>query len=153
MLDLTLLLATPIAKLVLEKFYEGAATKLGEQAVELLPEKVKGGVQRLGQLIWQRGLSQKPNSDALLQAAAEGSTAHQAQLQGAIEEVLQDPDLAQTAKQLATEIYQTINITQEGKNVMNVMGGQGLQVNEKQDQPIIQIQGNPVLNFGVSEKK
>ena len=153
MLDLTLLLATPIAKLVLEKFYEGAATKLGEQAVELLPEKVKGGVQRLGQLIWQRGLSQKPNSDALLQAAAEGSTAHQAQLQGAIEEVLQDPDLAQTAKQLATEIYQTINITQEGKNVMNVMGGQGLQVNEKQDQPIIQIQGNPTLNFGVSEKK
>lgn len=153
MLDLTLLLATPIAKLVLEKFYEGAATKLGEQAVELLPEKVKGGVQRLGQLIWQRGLSQKPNSEALLQAAAEGSTAHQAQLQGAIEEVLQDPDLAQTAKQLATEIYQTINITQEGKNVMNVMGGQGLQVNEKQDQPIIQIQGNPTLNFGVSEKK
>ena len=42
---------------------------------------------------------------------------------------------------------------QEGKNVMNVLGGQGLQVNEKQDQPIIQIQGNPTLNFGVPEKK
>ena len=153
MLDLTLLLATPIAKLVLEKFFEGAASKLGEQTIEALPPKVKDAVQRLGQLIWQRGLSQKPNSEALLQAAAEGSTDRQQELKAAIEEVLQDPDLAQTAKQLATEIYQTINITQEGKNVMNVMGGQGLQVNEKQDQPIIQIQGNPTLNFGVSEKK
>jgi hypothetical protein len=28
---------------------------------------------------------------------------------------------------------------------MNVFGGQGLQVNEKQDQPIIQIQGNPIM--------
>jgi len=153
MLDLTLLLATPIAKLVLEKFFEGAASKLGEQTIDRLPQQVKDTVQRLGQLIWHRGLSQKPNSEALLTEAAAGSMAHQAQLQGAIEEMLQDPDLAQTAKQLATEIYQTINITQEGKNVMNVLGGQGLQVNEKQDQPIIQIQGNPTLNFGVSEKK
>lgn len=42
---------------------------------------------------------------------------------------------------------------QEGQNVMNVFGGQGLQVNEKQDQPIMQIQGNPTLNFGVPEKQ
>lgn len=153
MLNLTLLLATPIAKLVMEKFFEGAATKLGDQAVELLPQKVKDGVQRLGQLLWQRGLSQKPNSETLLTEAAAGSTVHQQELKAAIDAVLADPNLAQEAQQIATEIYQTITIDQEGKNVMNVLGGQGLQVNEKQDQPIIQIQGNPTLNFGVSEKK
>lgn len=151
--DLTLLLATPIAKLVMEKFFEGASTKLGEQAVALLPQKVKDGVQRLGQLLWQRGLSQKPNSETLLTEAAAGSTVHQEELKAAIDSVLADPNLAQEAQKITTEIYQTITIDQEGKNVMNVLGGQGLQVNEKQDQPIIQIQGNPTLNFGVSEKK
>ena len=158
MLDLTLLLATPIAKVVMDKFFEGAASKVGEQAIELLPSKVKEALQRLGQLIWQRGLSQKlsqkPNPEALLTEAAAGSATHQQELKAAIDEVLADPNLAQEAQQLATEIYQTITIAhQEGQNVMNVFGGQGLQVNEKQDQPIIQIQGNPTLNFGVPEKK
>ena len=153
MLNLTLLLATPIAKVVMDKFFEGAATKLGEQAVELWPAKVQKAVQRLGELIWQRGLSRKPNAEALLTEAAAGSTADQQTLKAAIDEVLADPTLAQEAQQLATEIYQTISIVQEGKNVMNVLGGQGLQVNEKQDQPILQIQGNPTLYFGSSEKK
>jgi hypothetical protein len=35
--QLSLLLATPIAKAILDKFYEGVGTKLGERAVELLP--------------------------------------------------------------------------------------------------------------------
>ena len=154
MIDLTLLLATPIAKLVLDKFFEGAASKLGEQAIEALPQTVKDSVQRLGQLLWHQGLSQKPNGEALLTEAAAGSVVHQTELKVAIEEMLKDPTLAQNAQQLATEIYQTISIHhQDGKNVMNVFGGQGLQVNEKQDQPIIQIQGNPTLNFGVLEKK
>lgn len=38
------------------------------------------------------------------------------------------------------------------KNVQQIFGGQGLQVNEKQDQPIIQIQGNPTLHFGKSSQ-
>ena len=119
MLDLTLLLATPIAKVVMDKFFEGAASKVGEQAIELLPSKVKEGVQRLGQLVWQRGLSQKlsqkPNPEALLTEAAAGSATHQQELKAAIDEVLADPNLAQEAQQLATEIYQTITIAhQEG---------------------------------------
>ncbi|MDJ0650649.1 MAG: hypothetical protein QNJ60_18305 [Xenococcaceae cyanobacterium MO_188.B19] len=43
-----LLLATPIAKAILDNFYEGLGSKLGEKAVELMPEKVK----ELGQLVW-----------------------------------------------------------------------------------------------------
>jgi hypothetical protein len=154
MIDLTLLLATPIAKLVLEKFFGAVASKLGEQAITQLPQKVQEKVQQLGQLIWQKGLSQKPNGEALLTEAAAGSTEHQEALKAEIETLLtNDTVLQQSAQQLATEIYQTITIDQDAKNVMNVLGGQGLQVNAKQDQPIIQIQGNPTLNFGVSEKK
>ncbi|MGA1132300.1 MAG: hypothetical protein ACO31I_08535 [Prochlorotrichaceae cyanobacterium] len=41
MIDLTLLLGTPIAKLVLDKFFEEAASKLGEVAIEALPQQVK----------------------------------------------------------------------------------------------------------------
>jgi hypothetical protein len=48
--QLTLLLAAPIAKAILDKFYEGVGSKLGEKAVELLPEKVK----QLGQLVWEK---------------------------------------------------------------------------------------------------
>jgi hypothetical protein len=146
MLDLTLWLATPIAQVVMDKFFGSAASKLGEQTIDGLPQKVKDGVQRLGQLLWQRGLSQKPNGEPLLQQAAAGSATHQQELKDAIAEILADSEVMQQAQQLATEIHQTITIAhQEGKNQMNVFGGQGLQVNKKQDQPIIQIQGNPIM--------
>ena len=36
--QLTLLLATPIAKAILNKFYEDIGDKLAEKAVKLLPE-------------------------------------------------------------------------------------------------------------------
>ena len=36
--QIPLMLATPIAKAILDKFYEGVGSKLGEKAVELLPE-------------------------------------------------------------------------------------------------------------------
>lgn len=123
MLDLTLWLATPIAQVVMDKFFGSAASKLGEQTIDGLPQKVKDGVQRLGQLLWQRGLSQKPNGEALLQQAAAGSVTHQQELKDAIAEILADSQVVQQAQQLATEIYQTTTIAhQEGENVMNVSG-------------------------------
>jgi len=123
MLDLTLWLATPIAQVVMDKFFGSAASKLGEQTIDGLPQKVKDGVQRLGQLLWQRGLSQKPNGEALLQQAAAGSATHQQELKDAIAEILADSEVMQQAQQLATEIHQTITIAhQEGENVMNVSG-------------------------------
>jgi hypothetical protein len=63
MLDqLTLLLATPIAKAVLDKFYESAGSKLGEKAVELVPDKVK----QLGQLVWDKCLRDKIGAGELV---------------------------------------------------------------------------------------
>ena len=48
--QIPLLLATPIAKIVLDKFYEGTGSKLGEKAVEL----AVAPIQKLGQVIWER---------------------------------------------------------------------------------------------------
>jgi hypothetical protein len=147
--QLTLLLATPIAKAILDKFYEGIGSKLGERAVELLPDKVK----QLGQLVWESLLWGKPNVEVLLQNAVNGTADDQKKLAEYVYERLDtDADLKQEAKTLAAEIHQEIQIGDvKARNVLQVFGGQGLQVNEAQAQPIIQIQGNPTLHFGKSD--
>jgi hypothetical protein len=147
--QLPLLLATPIAKAILDKFYEGIGSKLGERAVELLPEKVK----QLGQLVWERLLRGKPNVEVLLQNAANGIADDQKKLAEYVHERLDtDATLKQEAQTIAAEIHQEIHMGDvKAKNVLQVFGGQGLMVNEAQSQPIIQIQGNPTLHFGQSD--
>ncbi|MGF1498145.1 MAG: hypothetical protein ACFB8W_15170 [Elainellaceae cyanobacterium] len=107
MLDqLTLVLATPIAKAILDKFYEGVGGKLGEKAVELIPDKVK----QLGQFVWDRCLRSKLNTDKLLERAANGSTEDQEKLKKYLHKVLDaDPTLRQEAQKLAEEIRIEVN--------------------------------------------
>lgn len=147
--QLTLLLATPIAKAVLDKFYEGVGSKLGEKAVELLPEKVK----QLGQLVWTKCLRGKPGTDEVLQKAASGSVEDQKRLTEYLHKALEsDAALRQETQKIAEEIHQVIQFGDvNAKNVQQIFGGQGLMVTERQEQPIIQIQGNPTLNFGKSD--
>ncbi len=143
-----LVLATPIAKAILDKFYEGVGSKLGEKAVELMPEKVK----QLGQLVWNKCLRGKPGRDDLLRKAVNGSAEAQKKLTEYINKALEnDSVLQQQAQKLADEIHLEItNNAIQAKNVMNVTGqAQGLQVNDP-NQPVIQVQGNPVFNFGTS---
>ncbi|NJK27443.1 MAG: DUF479 domain-containing protein, partial [Coleofasciculaceae cyanobacterium SM2_3_26] len=136
-------------KVVLDKFCEGVAYKLGDKAVEALPEKVKQLVKRLGQLVWTKCLRGKPGTEQLLQQAADGSAAEQEELKKYLHQVLEsDTDLQQEAKKLAEEIHQVIQFEDvNARNVQQIFGGQGLQVNERQEQPIIQIQGNPTLKL------
>lgn len=104
--SLTLLLATPIAKVILDKFYEGVGAKLGEKAVELLPEKVK----QLGQLVWAKCLRGKPGTEETLQQAASGSVEAQQKLTAYLHQVLEsDLALKQEAQKLAEEIHLEIN--------------------------------------------
>ncbi|MEO0532891.1 MAG: hypothetical protein AAF215_03385 [Cyanobacteria bacterium P01_A01_bin.123] len=157
MLDaLSLAAATAIAKIVLDKFYEGAgkkleetATKLGEAAVTKFNEKV----QQLGNLIWQRCFRGKPGVDQRLEAAAKGSSNDIAILRDYLDKELeQNDDFTQQTEQLAGEIHQVIvNIDEvKAKNVQQIFsGGQGVLI-DKQEQPVIQIQGNPTINFGNS---
>lgn len=135
--QLTLLLATPIAKAILDKFYEGVGSKLGEKAVELLPEKVK----QLGQLVWTKCLRGKPGTDEMLQKAANGSVEEQKKLAEYLCRVLEtDLTLRQETQTIATEIYQVIQVEDVTvKNVQQVFGGEADQFNtENVNAPMIQ---------------
>ncbi|MEA5466462.1 hypothetical protein [Leptothoe sp. PORK10 BA2] len=149
---LSLAAATAIAKIVLEKFYEGAGGKLGETVVE----KASDTVQKLGNLIWEKCFKGKPDDVAQLpeQAAKPEAQADQEKLAAYLGQVLsQDSSLSQDAKKLADELHQVIvtmeNVT--GRNVQQNFGGQNLQVNDP-NQPVIQVQGNPTFHFGGSGK-
>ena len=111
-------------------------------------------MQQLGQLVWNKYLRGKPDTDVLLQKAAQGSAAEQKTLTEYLGKVLDsESDVAfkQEVQNLAEEIH--LEVTQnniQAKNVMYVTGeAQGLQVNDP-SQPVIQVQGNPVFNFGTT---
>ncbi len=121
--QITLLLATPIAKAVLGKFYEGIGSELSKKAVEKLPEKVK----QLGNLIWEKCLRGKPGTDQLLQKAAEGSAADQQKLTDYLHRVLEtDAGLKAEAQKLADEIH--VEVTHDSSSmIQNNYGGTNYQ--------------------------
>ena len=135
--QLTLLLATPIAKVILNKFYESIGDKLTEKAVNLLPEKIR----ELGQLIWEKCLKQKFKKEELLKNASDGSEEAQKELTKYLNEALENnPDLKQEAQKLADEIHQNIQIKEiSGENIQQIFGGKAEQFNTKDIKaPIIQ---------------
>lgn len=111
MLDqLTLLLATPIVKAILDKFYEGVGSKLGEKAVELVPDKVKD----LGQLVWDRCLRGKPGTTEMLENAAKGSADEQQRLRDYLLSVLDnDTNLRQEVQKIAQEIHVEVAVNND----------------------------------------
>ncbi|MGV0024742.1 hypothetical protein [Phormidesmis priestleyi] len=143
---ISLALATPIAKIILDKLYEGVGSKLGEKVVEA----ATAPIQKLGQVVWDRCFKGKPGTDKLLESAAKGSEPELQQVQNYLLKEMENPAFVETVKPIAQEIHQVLVRFEDvnAKNVQQIFGGQGLQVNERQDQPIIQIQGNPTLHFG-----
>jgi hypothetical protein len=130
--SITLALATPIAKIILDKFYEGVGTKLGKAAVEKLPGSVKEKIQQLGQLVWGRCLAKTKDADKaerLLNAAAAGSEAARANLATGVNQVLEvEPALKSQVEAIATEILQTIvQIDDDSTMTQNNHGGTNYQ--------------------------
>jgi hypothetical protein len=129
MLDpLSMAAATTIAKLVLDKFYEGAGSKLGEAVVERASE----AIQKLGNLIWQRCFKGKPEVETLIEKATEGSEAETQTLKTYLAKVLASGDsLTTEAQALAQEIHQIIvqieSVT--GRNIQQNFDRQNTQVN------------------------
>ena len=154
--QIPLLLATPIAKIVLEKFYEGIGSKLGEAVVEKLPVAVQEKIQQLGQLVWGRCLqraSDAGQAEQLLTAAASGSEEALKNLELGVNQVLEaDPALKSEAEKIATEINQQIQIGEmSGGEVWNVFGGKA-EKNEFTDNkaPIVKDNTGTVnINYGV----
>lgn len=145
-----LLLATPIAKIILDKLYEGMGSKLGEKVVEA----ASAPIQKLGQAVWNRCFKGKPGTEKVLAAAAKGSEPELKQMRDYLLKEMENPEFVGMVQPIAQEIHQVMVQFDDvnAKNVQQIFGGQGLQVNERQDQPIVQIQGNPTLHFGSSAK-
>jgi hypothetical protein len=145
---ITIAAAQAIARIALDKFVEGGAGELGKKLTEPVAEKVMA----LGQTVWQR-IKGEPNAVGLLKAVeAEQPEAIAALSTGLNRLWEQDQGFAQEIQPLVQEIYQMLVQDVNAQNVQQIFGGQGLQVNGRQDQPIIQVQGNPIFHFGTSQK-
>ena len=147
---ITLALATPIAKIILDKLYEGMGSKLGEKVAEV----ASAPIQKLGQAVWNRCFEGKPVTEKMLAAAAKGLEPELKQIQDYLLKEMENPEFMGMVQPIAQEIHQVMVQFDDvnAKNVQQIFGGQGLQVNERQDQPIVQIQGNPTLHFGSPAK-
>ena len=147
---ITLALATPIAKIILDKLYEGMGSKLGEKVAEV----ASAPIQKLGQAVWNRCFKGKPGTEKTLEAAAKGSEPELKQMRDYLLKEMENPEFVGMVQPIVREIHQVLVQMDDvnAKNVQQIFGGQGVQVNERQDQPIVQIQGNPTLHFGSPAK-
>lgn len=148
--EITLLLATPITISILDKFYEGIASKFGEKIVELLSKLPEKTIQ-LGQLIWGECLNKRSETINLLENAANGSVEDQKKLTEYLHGELElNSSLKHETQKLAEEIYQIIKSDDlNARNIQNNVGsGQNLQVNDPKSQ-VIQTGDNARLYFGV----
>ncbi len=126
--QLPLLLATPIATVILNKFYEGVGSELAKKAITQLPPALQKKVQELGQLVWDKCLRGKSGADKLLQAAANDSAANseiaQKRLTDYLNKVLEsDTSLEQQVQEQADKIR--LELTQIEDNSSQVQVNYG----------------------------
>jgi hypothetical protein len=123
-----------------KKLLEGSFGKLGEKLTEGTLKKMG----ELRQLIWNR-LRGKPGAEPALKAAETGSEADLKQVIALLQaEMEQSPEFARELSQVAEQIINIASV--EGRNVQNIYGGQGMQVNDAHA-PVIQA-NTVTLNYG-----
>jgi hypothetical protein len=117
---LSLALATPIAKIVLDKFYEGCGSKLGEKAIAL----ATAPIEKLGTLVWEKCFKGKPGTTELLEAAAKGSEAELTQVKAYLLRALENEEFAAVVKPIAQVDDDSLMIQQNsgGTNYMTKTG-------------------------------
>jgi hypothetical protein len=147
MLDpvITSFLATPIAKIILDKLYEGTGNKLGEKIVEL----ASAPIQRLGQAVWNWCFKGKPRANQVLEAAAKGDESKLQQIRDYLLKEMENPEFVSLVQPMAEEIHQVMVETENvnAKNIQQNFGENNLQVNEPTS-PVIQATGdNNTFNF------
>lgn len=131
---LSLAAATALAKIVLDKFFEGAGQKLEATATELgetVVAKANAKIMQLGELIWQRCFKGK-DVDKRLEAAAQGSEPDTQVIQEYVHNALEaDSSFAEQAKQIADEIHQVVFEMKDvnAENVQQNFDRQNTQVN------------------------
>ena len=96
-----------LSKIVLDKFYEGVSSKLGDKVVE----KALAPIEALGKFVWERcvKLTTDPKkATEVLQAAADGSETARQSIGAGIDRILSDAAVEQDVRKLAAELHQTI---------------------------------------------
>ena len=126
--------AVLLSKIVLDKFYEGVSSKLGEKVVE----KALAPIEALGNFVWGRCVklaSDPKKATEVLQAAADGSEAAKQSIVDGVHSVLGDVEVEAEARKLAAQVYQVINIEEmSGGEIWNVFGGKAEKNEFKQNQ-------------------
>ena len=93
-----------LSKIVLDKFYEGVSSKLGEKVVE----KALAPIESLGKLLWNRCFKGKPDMPGLL-AKAELKDAQAIEtLKIYLGKALENPQLKAEVESFVQQIHQTI---------------------------------------------
>ncbi|MEM8613783.1 MAG: hypothetical protein AAGF93_17290 [Cyanobacteria bacterium P01_H01_bin.105] len=147
MLDpfITPVLAAPIAKVILDKLYEGAGSKLGEKLVE----EASAQIQKLGQAVWNWCFRGKPGTDKVLEGAAKGSDPELKQIRDYLLKEMENPEFVSMVQPMAQEIHQIVQVhNANAKNVQQNFSGQSLQVNDPKSQ-VIQAGNDAKFYFGV----
>jgi hypothetical protein len=123
-----------LSKIVLDKFYEGVSSKLGEKVVE----KALAPIEALGKLLWNRCVQGKPKIEALLAQAEQKDDLAIEKLKEHLAIALEDQKLKAEVEPIVQQIHQTIVQFDDiiARNVQQVSGGQGLQVNDPKSQVI-----------------
>jgi uncharacterized protein (DUF4415 family) len=93
-----------LSKIVLDKFYEGVSSKLGEKVVE----KALAPIEALGKLLWNRCFKGKPGIDELTAKAEKGDTGAIATLKDYLDKALADQKLKAEVEPIVQQIHQTI---------------------------------------------
>jgi hypothetical protein len=123
-----------LSKIVLDKFYEGVSSKLGEKVVE----KAIAPIEALGKFVWGRcvKLAKDPKkATEVLQAAANGSETAKQSIVAGVDSILNNDEVAAEVQKLAAEVYQVINIDEmSGGEIWNVFGGKAEKNEFKQNQ-------------------
>jgi hypothetical protein len=139
--QITLSLATPIARIILDKLYEGIGSKLGEKVVEAAAEPIK----KLGQAVWNRCFKEQPGTQKVLGAAAQGSAPALQQIRESLLKEMEHPEFMGMVQPIAQEIHQVI-VQMDEVNARNVqqIARDGFQNIETQGTIIQGVTGSPI---------
>jgi hypothetical protein len=90
-----------LSKIVLDKFYEGVSSKLGEKVVE----KALAPIEKLGKLLWDRCFRGKPGTDELAAKAEQGDAGATETLKDYLTKALADPKFKAEVEPIVQEIH------------------------------------------------
>jgi hypothetical protein len=141
-----------LGKIVLEKFYEGVSSKLGEKVVE----KALAPIEALGKLLWDRCVLGKPKVEALVAQAQKQDDVAIEKLKEHLAIALEDQKLKTEVETIVQQIDTIVSVQMDdvnARNAMQVNGGEAFQNNDSQA-PIIQgVHNSPInINYNYDSK-